>query len=98
MPLWATATPVMLPPGRRIRNRPSEAKVYEVYAVSPLLPPLQVPTRIAGTLPWMTGRGRGDGIERGVVRRVGVVVRMADVSVDRESAVGVDVTRLPAGT
>jgi hypothetical protein len=46
----------------------------------------------------MTGRGRGDGIERGVVRRVGVVVRMADVSVDRESAVGVDVTRLPAGT
>jgi len=46
----------------------------------------------------MTVRGRGDGLVRDVVRRVGVVVRMTDVSVDREEAVGVDVTRLPAGT
>ena len=67
-------------------------------AVSPLLPPLQVPTRIAGTLPRMTVRGRGDGLVRGVVRRVGVVVRMTDVSVEWEEAVGVGVTRWAAGT
>ena len=68
-------------------------------AVSPLLPPLQVPTRIAGTLPrTLVGRGRGAGLVCGVVRRVGVVVRMPDVSVADEVAVGVDVTRLAAGT
>jgi hypothetical protein len=46
----------------------------------------------------MTGRGRGEGLVCGVVRRVGVVVRMPDVSVELDVAVAVEVTRLAART
>ena len=68
-------------------------------AVSPLLPPPQVPTRIAGTLRrTVVVRGRDAGLVCGVVRRLGVVVRMPPVSVADEEAVGVDVMRLAEGT
>ena len=52
-----------------------------------------MPTRIAGTLPRTVVRACVFGVERVVVRRVGVVVRMTVVwvSVDLAVAVGVDV-------
>ena len=55
---------------------------------------------MAGTLPsTVVGRGRGDGLEGGVVRRIGVVVvvRMPDVSVEADD-VAADVTWLAEGT
>ena len=53
---------------------------------------------MAGTLPrTVVGRGRGDGLECGVVRRIEVVVRMPDVLVEADD-VAADATRLVEGT